>query len=411
MSNFTLTMMNPNEIRTHETFKTLFPIKPELLARIEADMKERHFRYDPSQPVVVASWEGQNELVCIDGHTRIKAAINAGIDKIPVMTHEFDTENEAFEYAIHLQCHRRNLTDGDLLHLVVALDKRKKAGRPKKELAQSCANFPASDPGEDSCAAGKSAQALADALGISLRKAEQIRTLIKHADPEILAAVYDETMSINKAYTGTQEKRKAEKTAADGEEPQPVPMPEDATEEADPCEEEEESSRDECAEHADDPDVDEKTDEDTSDEAVECDKPNQGPYDDAPEDEVDEGPGDDGDIEDEAEAEPMSNEGVNDRVTDTTVTLSPEQYQALESLGGSVEEHVAQAIEAYLSSTGQADAYDPKEEKLAKIAADIARDLAAKYDEEPEEDDYDDGEYEDQGLAWAEPVLTASAAA
>jgi hypothetical protein len=97
MSNFTLTMMNPNEIRTHETFENLFPINQDVLAKITADMKERHFHYDPSQPVVVATWAGQAESVCIDGHTRIKAAINAGIAEIPVWKHEFDTEDEALE--------------------------------------------------------------------------------------------------------------------------------------------------------------------------------------------------------------------------------------------------------------------------------------------------------------------------
>jgi hypothetical protein len=66
--------MNAKEIKTHETFTNLFPIKPELQEKIENDMREG--TYDFSQPIILASWDGQKEPVCIDGHTRLQAAIN-----------------------------------------------------------------------------------------------------------------------------------------------------------------------------------------------------------------------------------------------------------------------------------------------------------------------------------------------
>jgi ParB family transcriptional regulator, chromosome partitioning protein len=400
-----MALMSPNKIKTHPTFENLFPIKPELLARIEANMKAGD--YDDSQNVIVATWEGQNEPVCVDGHTRIRAAINAGINEIPTKTHHFETENEALEYAIRLQANRRNMEDADILKCVMALDQRRARGGDRR--SDEAKSKPQDCGIENSRSA--SAKYTAELLGISTRKVEQSRTVMDQADPETLEAVQTGKMSINKACNVTQERRKAEKAAAEGEEAQTVPSPENAPEEADAPNEDEESFEGAGAEDADHPDADEDTYEDALDEAVAYDEPNQGPHDHAPEDEVDEGPEDDGAIEDEAEEVPMSNEGVINPVMDTTVTIAPELYQALESLGGSVEEHVAMAIEAYLSSMGQADAYDPKEEKLAKIAADVLYGLAAESDKEPEEDDYDDGSYDDQDLLWAEPVLTASAAA
>jgi len=50
--------------------------------------------YDPSQPIIV--WdEGQ---AVIDGHTRIKAAQEAGIADIPVHYKSFDTEDEPLDF-------------------------------------------------------------------------------------------------------------------------------------------------------------------------------------------------------------------------------------------------------------------------------------------------------------------------
>ena len=97
------------EIKTHPTFESLFPINPTVLAKIEQDMRDG--RYDVSQPIILATWGGQDEPVCIDGHTRRQAAINVGIEEVPIWLHEFDTEEEAIEKAIKLQSNRRNMTE------------------------------------------------------------------------------------------------------------------------------------------------------------------------------------------------------------------------------------------------------------------------------------------------------------
>ena len=107
---------------TRPPFSEIFPFKPAVFEAAKQAMAE--WGYDPSQPIIV--WdEGQ---AVIDGHTRIKAAQEAGIADIPVHYKSFDTEDEALAYAIHLQRNRRNLTDAEIIRCIEVLDRRKKQG-------------------------------------------------------------------------------------------------------------------------------------------------------------------------------------------------------------------------------------------------------------------------------------------
>ncbi|MGO9569207.1 MAG: hypothetical protein ACLP5H_16860 [Desulfomonilaceae bacterium] len=292
--------MNPKEIKTHKSFEALFPIRPELLETIEEGMKL--WEYDESQPIVLATWEGQDEPVCIDGHTRLLAAMNAGIMEVPVYTYDYTSEAAAIEHAIELQCHRRNLTDAELFRLMEITDKRCVPERNENgEFA-----------GAPNGAAGKSSEVTAELLGISSRKVERMRTILDHGDAKTVEAVRNDEMSVNKGYEQTQKKRKStkEKTApledndGDAASDSPPALPA-------PNEEETVASED-------------------------------------------------------AESEP---------VDDITVTLAPKHYRALKDLGGSIEDHVAKAIEKYVQSSGNPDAHE---------------DTCTDLDEEEEE--YDDGE-------------------
>jgi len=122
--------MKVEEIKTHPLFEGIFAINDELLAKIEKDMRDDN--YDVSQPIILATWEGQREPVCIDGHTRLKAARNTGIAEVPVFVHEFDTEEQALDKAIKLQRNRRNMTDAEILTCIAALDKRKPRGGDRR---------------------------------------------------------------------------------------------------------------------------------------------------------------------------------------------------------------------------------------------------------------------------------------
>ncbi len=200
MKKVTMDTVSPKEIKTHESFEALFPINPELQEKIENDMREG--TYDLCQPVILATWTGQKEPVCIDGHTRLRAAINVGIEEVPIWIHEFDSEQEAIDHAIKLQQNRRNMTDADIMVCVALLDsKRPRGGDRRSEQAKS---KPKSDGNETSRSA--SAKKTADKIGTSSRKVEKARTLLDKGDLDTIAAVKSGQISINKAYQEVQKK-------------------------------------------------------------------------------------------------------------------------------------------------------------------------------------------------------------
>lgn len=211
-SNITLDTRSISEIKTHPTFEQLFPIRPEILAKIEEDM--RTGSYDLSQPIILATWPGQEEPVCIDGHTRLQASTNAGIEAAPVWVHEFDAEQEALEKAISLQRHRRNMSDAEIMVCVAVLDsKRIRGGDRRSEAAKT---KPSNDGIENSRSA--SAKKTAELLGVSTSKVERTRAVLDHADPQTVEAVKQGTKSIHKACTETQKKRREAKGVLRSEE-------------------------------------------------------------------------------------------------------------------------------------------------------------------------------------------------
>ena len=191
------------EVKTHPLFEGLFTMNAELLAKIEQNMREEN--YDDSQPIILVTWEGQDQPVCLDGHTRLKAATNVGIEEISVYSYEFETEEDAFEYAVRLQSNRRNLTDGDLIHCIERLHQGMPRGGDrrspdaKESIPQRCGN-------DDGRSAG--AKRTADLLNISCRKVEQALTVIRHGSSDTKDAVLGNEISINRAYQKTQRERK-----------------------------------------------------------------------------------------------------------------------------------------------------------------------------------------------------------
>jgi hypothetical protein len=322
---------NPKEITTHETFENLFPIREELLKKIEEDMSKR--QYDYSQPVILATWEGQKEPVCIDGHTRLRAAIDLGIDEIPVFTHELDTEQQALELAIHLQRNRRNMTDAEILLCVEKLDKRRlRGGDRKSEGARSKPQGCGNEGGRSA-----SAKELAGLLGISPRKLEQTRTVLDYVEPDIADAVRKQEMSINRAYKETQQRKK------EAQKLETAPAHDCNASPAEPTD---------CNGRAE---TQEKTELEPSDEDGACGR--------EPEERTD---------PDESKMAD-ANEGEANQETEEKsykiVMISSEQYEALSQWKGDIEDLVSEAIERfleYLEHEGDDDfECEPEDEAVA----------------------------------------------
>ena len=82
-------------LKMEEPFRNLFPIRQTVLAEIIDDMNVNGFDFGHS----IVVWK----MIVVDGHTRLKAAIAAGLETVPVICRQFNDENEALEYAIRCQ--------------------------------------------------------------------------------------------------------------------------------------------------------------------------------------------------------------------------------------------------------------------------------------------------------------------
>jgi hypothetical protein len=208
-------MMKTKEIKVRPPFSELFPINPETLERIKEHMKV--YGFDLSQPVIV--WDG----VLVDGHTKLRAALENGIEEIPACEKDFANEDEAVEYAIHNQVDRRNLTDGDILRLVEMLDKKKEVGRPKRITSGDVISGAVPIEGHlfDDPKKGRIRQILdpvkrtsvttARLIGTSSAKVEKARTILDRVnlDPGIKQGVLNGEISLNEAYRKALKKRTA----------------------------------------------------------------------------------------------------------------------------------------------------------------------------------------------------------
>lgn len=287
--------MNPKEIKTHPFFADLFPIKEDVLSKIEEHIRENQFLI--SHPLDLAIWNGQKEPVCIDGHTRLQAALNLGLETVPVITHELDSEDEALELAIHLQRNRRNMTDAEIMSCIQAVDARRRRGGDRR--SEEAKSKPQGCGIEESRSA--SAKKTAEIIGVSTRKVEQVRTITDHGEEDILESVKNGEISINRAYQETQKKRKAAE-AADNEGESDSPNPANKSTEAPTA------ARD-------------------SDEEGTVRSADHGT----------------------AEMDGM------------TIRLKPDQYRALEDLGDSIEHHVELAIDVYLRMVADEFAYNDED--------------------------------------------------
>ena len=185
-----------DKITVHPTFQTLLPINEKELANIVKDMEENGF--DKSKPVCI--WREENVL--IDGYTRFTAAKEAGLSEIYKYEMSFDTVQKALEYAMKQQLNRRNLNDAGKLMLIEKLDNLRNPGRKS------------SDSDDEDEPRGKSAQALAETLGIGTRTVERARHVLANADEETLEEVKSGKTSINQAAKKIKQQKDEEKKAA-----------------------------------------------------------------------------------------------------------------------------------------------------------------------------------------------------
>jgi ParB-like chromosome segregation protein Spo0J len=196
--------MAPRSIPTHRTFEHLLPIEKGELHRIIADMAANGY-YD-SQPVVLGRWPGQETPVLIDGHSRVKAAIENRIAKIPFKVVEFENEVEAMRHAVSLQTKRRSNTDSVLYRLCERYDRIMERGGDRRS-AEVRSRY---DDTLNKSGRSRSARLTGEMLGCNYKKVEKIRKIIRDGTDEVKRAVSSGRYTINQAYELVKTKKKKE---------------------------------------------------------------------------------------------------------------------------------------------------------------------------------------------------------
>jgi len=188
-----LQTMDPKDIKTHPSFEGILSIEEDLAENLTADMAVEG--YYLSIPIVLATWPGQEEPVLIDGHTRVRAAVKAGVHKIPYVVETFDDLNGTLEYIAKVQTQRRSTDDWIRYQLIGELDcLMDRGGDRRSEQAKSKGPH-----GPIETKPATSAERTAGLVGCSARTVKRARRIRKDGSTEILEALRNRKMTISQA--------------------------------------------------------------------------------------------------------------------------------------------------------------------------------------------------------------------
>ena len=180
-NNYLVKSMRVQDIKIDPEISEIFKINEKVRQEILQNIKKFHF--DKSQPLTIQ--KGTNTL--LDGHTRLSAAIEAGLDEVPVVEREFDDRAAALMYTFERQAMRRNLTNAEIIMAADMMPERNHKGD------------------------GSAAKQLAERLCLSESTINLAKKIAKEASPEVLRAVKNGDMSIKAGYRETMGKRTSEK--------------------------------------------------------------------------------------------------------------------------------------------------------------------------------------------------------
>ena len=136
--------------------------------------------------------------VLLDGHTRFGIAKDLGVKTVPVIVKQFSDELEEYLFVIEINITRRNLTEGQQAHLIVAcLDIEEKLARKRQGTSSGD---------------GRAAEKVADKFGISPRQVDKIRKIEREGSSEIKEKFKSGKLTTNAAYQAVQKETRVTNT-------------------------------------------------------------------------------------------------------------------------------------------------------------------------------------------------------
>lgn len=180
----TLSKLVPTEtITTNETLSKTFSINGKTFNDIKDSIEKEGFRKE--EPIVIAQLKNGTVLGVADGHTRLKAAKELGLEEVYVTYRTFESLEEAQQYTKDRQFKRRNLSQAEIY-----------------EYASELENV------EEKTGEGRATERLAKEIGVSASTIEHARTVASRADEETQEKIKNNEMSINQAYQTVRKSKK-----------------------------------------------------------------------------------------------------------------------------------------------------------------------------------------------------------
>lgn len=201
--------IKPDRLKLDPNLAGLFPVREADLTAVTESMRERG--YDQAEPLVV--WRSVDILV--DGHTRLRAAQDAGVERVCIDERPFEDLKDALEYAIRRQRDRRNLTPEELsgfqFRALAALERVTRQGQrtdlPSRE-GKSAEPRP-----EDRHTRTSAAEAAAQ-VGVSRATAERAYAVLASDQDEVKDQLRAGETTVNGAYRAVKQAEAARKDSA-----------------------------------------------------------------------------------------------------------------------------------------------------------------------------------------------------
>jgi N6-adenosine-specific RNA methylase IME4 len=196
---------SPNELRPHPEAKRVPPVEPATFRALRADIMTRAVL----EPLHVTA-----EGVVLDGHLRLRAAMELGLEQVPVQI--VSTEDEV-EYLLRAAILRRQLTASQRSALAVELTQYTDARVAARQ--RQLANLqPAGADVAILPPRGKTRDLAAHLAGVSPRTVQDAET-VKAADPELFEQIKCGKLPVDRAARQVRQRRR------DANLPPPPPLP------------------------------------------------------------------------------------------------------------------------------------------------------------------------------------------
>lgn len=169
-------MMKVSDLKIDPEYKALYAQEEDKVHNIAKNMKAHG--YDKSQPIII-----QADGTVVDGHSRLMAAIEAGLTEVAVIIKEFKSRTDVLLYMEHIQLDRRNLNEAEKL---VHFEKFQSLKAQAKAEGNDVSEF--------------SDEAIAKQLNVSPRQVQKMKEIEKKATPEQLESIRKGETTLNQVH-------------------------------------------------------------------------------------------------------------------------------------------------------------------------------------------------------------------